>query len=116
MDSAAGKSQTAGTTVTAPQTTGASVSDEVVRRVLQLSSFTQLKDCLTTLKREGKISGDDKYASLANPADYYLIIYNREGVIEAVLTPGENSRVNLKTNKADSISNYKGRGAIGFKL
>lgn len=96
--------------------TGTSASEAVLKTVLGLSDFTQLKECLTTLKREGKISDYGKYASLAQPSDYYLIIYNRTGQIEAVLAPGTDTRMNLKTRQADSVANYKGRGAIGFKL
>lgn len=103
---------------TAPQNNNNNqpTTNPVLASILKLSNFSQLKDCLTTLKQEGKISSYDKYASLANPADYYLIIYNRQGQIEAILSPGQDSRINIKTNQPDDITNYKGRGAIGFKL
>lgn len=92
------------------------VTNAVLEKIASISDFNQLKNCLTSLKREGKISTYEKYSSITNPADYYLIIYNQQGRIEAVLSPESENRINLKTNKADSIKNYKGRGAIGFKL
>ena len=45
----------------------------------------------------------------------YLAIYNKAGKVVAVLTPGD-SRINVKTQEADKISNYSGCGAIGFTV
>ena len=90
--------------------------DEALDEILRLQAFSQLKTCLTTLKQQGKISDYDKYSNIKTPSGYYLIIYNRQGMIEAVLGPGTDNRKNLKTNAVDNISNYKGRGAIGFKF
>ncbi|MCF2594413.1 hypothetical protein I6E11_11575 [Bacteroides caecigallinarum] len=92
------------------------VEGMVLSEILKLHEFSQLKNCLTTLKQEGKISDYDKYSNIKTPSDYYLIIYNRQGMIEAVLEPGKDNRKNLKTNGMDNVSNYKGRGAIGFKF
>jgi len=52
---------------------------------------------------------------LQNPKDYYLAIYNKEGEVVAVLTPGT-ERINVQTRQTDSEKNYKGCGAIGFKI
>lgn len=93
-----------------------SAQKTALEAILKLTDFNQLKDCLTSLKREGKIRDYGKYSSLTQPANYYLIVYNRQGIIEAVLTPGTDTRTNLKTKGADNIGNYKGRGAIGFKF
>lgn len=93
-----------------------STQEATLEAILTVTDFNQLKDCLTSLKREGKIKEYGKYASLTQPTNYYLIIYNRQGIIEAVLTPGKDTRTNLRTKGTDSISNYKGRGAIGFKF
>lgn len=100
----------------APKSELTSAQEAVLKTILQLTEFNQLKDCLTSLKREGKIRDYEKYSSLAQPASYYLIVYNRQGAIEAVLAPGTDTRTNLKTKGSDSIGNYKGRGAIGFKF
>lgn len=101
----------------APQKSGmTSAQETALQAILRLTDFNQLKNCLTSLKREGKISDYGKYSSLTQPENYHLIIYNRQGVIEAVLSPGKNIRTNLKTQDADNIGNYKGRGAIGFKF
>ncbi|MDR1883850.1 MAG: hypothetical protein LBR26_13870 [Prevotella sp.] len=91
-------------------------TDEALRQVLGLAKFDEISTCLQRLKQEGKISDFNKYAALKRPGEYYLIIYNRDALIEAVLGKGEDKRPNLKTGLEDSITNYKGRGAIGFKL
>jgi hypothetical protein len=44
-----------------------------------------------------------------------LVIYNRNGDIEAVLSEGS-QRTNLATGQIDNISNYKERGAIGVMI
>lgn len=95
-------------------TEGMAVSPAVAE-VAALKEFSALQGCLSRLKREGKIKDYNKYASLQNPDRYHLIIYNREGGIEAVLTPGAVRR-NVVTGRPDAIANYAGRGAIGFLL
>jgi hypothetical protein len=91
-------------------------ANEALRQVLGLVKFDEISSCLQRLKQEGKISDFNKYAALKQPGEYYLIVYNRDALIEAVLGKGEDKRPNLKTGLEDSITNYKGRGAIGFKL
>lgn len=89
--------------------------DETIKRLLALKTFEEVQPCLLKLKNEGKVTSYNKYASLPHPEDYVLIIYNRQAEIEAILGEG-NNRINLGTNQPDSVTNYKGRGAIGVKL
>ena len=62
--------------------------------------------------QEGRIGDYAKYQDLGDASRYVLIVYNKEGDIEAILSEGT-ERTNLKTHQADSVTNYKGRGAIG---
>ena len=87
----------------------------VVMDVALCTEYDDLAAKITRLKAEGKISKYGRYASLDNPQDYYLAVYNREGKIVAVLSAGS-SRINVWTKQADSEKNYKGCGAIGFKI
>ncbi len=96
------------------ETTGVIISP-VVREVAEVTDFAKLQSVLNRLKAEGKVKDFNRYAALANKDDYYLIIYNREGKIEAVLSKGP-SRLNVKTGQADGVENYAGRGAIGFSI
>lgn len=86
----------------------------VVMEVASCTEYADLAAKITDLKKTGKISEYGRYASLDNPKDYYLAIYDREGKIVAVLSVGDN-RVNVRTKQPDSEKNYKGCGAIGFK-
>lgn len=86
-----------------------------IARLTALTKFTELKPCLSQLQQEGRIGKYAKHKELDNPADYVLIVYNREGAIEAVLSEGS-QRTNLKTGEPDSVSNYPGRGAFGVKV
>lgn len=88
---------------------------EVIKRLLALEIYEEVPPCVEALKQEGLITEYNRYASLPNPDDYVLIIYNREGKIEAILSEGP-ERLNMRTQQADGIANYKGRGAIGVKL
>lgn len=88
---------------------------EAAKALAQLSAYADLAKTIKEMKAEGKIKTYARYASLEHPEKYFLFIYNREAKIVAVLTPGE-ERVNLKTNKKDSIKNYSGCGAIGIEF
>ncbi len=89
---------------------------EAIEELSRLTAFSQLKDCITRLKKEGKISQYDKYERLNPKEDFYLIIYNTSGELEAILTPAKPERTNVKTGLPDSEKNYPGRGAFGVKL
>ena len=88
---------------------------EAIAELSQLTKFSQLQECITRLKRDGKISQYGKYESLNPKEDFYLIIYNTSGELEAMLTPTKPERKNVKTGLPDSEKNYPGRGAFGVK-
>lgn len=88
---------------------------EAIKRLLALEKYEELPPCVDALKEEGLITEYNRYASLPNPDDYVLIIYNRAGEIEAILSEGP-ERTNMRTGRTDGVANYKGRGAIGVKL
>lgn len=88
---------------------------EAVQRLLVLAKFEEIEPCLSALKREGKVKEYGRYASLPDPSEYMLVIYNRNYKVVAVLNEGK-ERMNLKTNRPDSVANYKGCGAVGVKL
>ena len=93
------------------------LSDELQKELLSLKTLDDVGTCLVKLKREGKIVDYNKYAVVKNEVEnYYMIVYNQEGKIEAVLGMGKEERINLRTKKMDSQANYKGCGAICFKV
>lgn len=91
------------------------VIPELVMDIASCTEYADLAAKITRLKAEGKICEYGRYASLDNPQNYYLAVYNREGKIVAILSSGSN-RINVLTKQSDSEKNYKGCGAIGFKL
>lgn len=89
--------------------------EETIDRLLELKQFSEVDACIKQLKQEGRITEYGKIKNLTNLESYVLLIYNREGEIEAVLSDGT-QRKNLRTKQDDSTNNYKGRGAIGVKV
>lgn len=91
------------------------VMPEVVKVISSCTEYTDMVAHVKQYKAKGVIIDYGRYASLDNPDNYYLAIYNTAGKVVAVLSPGA-ERKNVKTNKADGVVNYSGCGAIGFKL
>lgn len=91
------------------------VQPEAVVTLCTCTEYSDLATKIKHLKATGKIESYARYASLDNPEEYYLAIYNTAGKVVAILSPG-NSRKNVKTNQIDNITNYSGCGAIGFKV
>ena len=88
---------------------------EVVGLIAACTEYSDMANKIKEMKTQGKIKSYARYASLDNPDACYLVIYNREGKVVAVLTPGS-ERKNVKTNKPDGVKNYSGCGAVGFEL
>ncbi len=89
---------------------------QVLEKIKRARNFFELKDIMEPLKKQGDIIDYGKYATIQKPSECYLIVYDPAGNIKALLGKGEESRQNLKTGKADSISNYRGCGAIWFTI
>ena len=85
---------------------------ETIQRLLGVTKFTELPQTLKQLKQEGRIGEYAKYKELKQPERYVLIIYNKEGNIEGLLSDGA-ARTNLRTQQPDDVKNYPGRGAFG---
>ena len=86
----------------------------VLRKILHARNFFELREIMEPLKESGDIVDYGKYASMKNPKDCYLIVYDPAGNICAWLDKGSDLRRNLKTGKDDSVKNYRGCGAIWF--
>ena len=88
----------------------------VLKKILGAKNFFELKDIMEPLKKSGEITAYGKYATIQNPQDCYLIIYDPAGNICALLDKGGDPRKNLKTGKKETIQHYRGCGAIWFTL
>lgn len=88
---------------------------ETIARLLTLQRFAEVQPALDQMKKDGHINEYAKYKELKDPTQYVLIIYNKNGDVEAVLSEGR-QRTNQKTGQPDDVTNYKGRAALGVKV
>ena len=98
-----------------PTPTPPSRYDIVVNRLKGIEKKDEVMTHVRQMKAEGLIRQYETYKKLADPSEYVLVVYNREGVVEALLSEGV-QRVNLRNGQPDSVENYKGRGALGIKI
>ena len=90
--------------------------NDALEKLLKLTSFYDLEKTIEPLRIEGKIKSYGKYATMKNPEECYLIIYDTDANIRAILGKGTDSRKNLQTGKDDTERAYKGCGAFWFIL
>ncbi|MBQ7471801.1 MAG: hypothetical protein IJS97_05170 [Prevotella sp.] len=88
---------------------------QALSAILGFETFAQMRAGLADMKQQGKVKSYAMYKDLAHPEEFILIIFDADGNIRTVLGEGKN-RMNLKTNTADDIHNYKGLGAVGVKI
>lgn len=89
---------------------------EVLDELKKVTSFYTLENTIKPLNEQGKITGYGKYSAMSDRAGSYLIIYDTNANIRAILGKGTSVRKNLSTGMDDSEKNYKGCGAIWFKI
>lgn len=90
--------------------------NDALEKLLKLTSFYDLEKTIEPLRIEGKVKSYGKYATMKNPEECYLIIYDTDANIRAILGKGTDSRKNLRTGKDDTERAYKGCGAFWFIL
>lgn len=90
--------------------------NDALEKILKVTTFYDLEKTLEPLRVEGKVKSYGKYSTMQNPAECYLIIYDTDANIRAVLGKGTDSRKNLRTGKNDTEKAYKGCGALWFML
>lgn len=95
---------------------GGQKENDALYRIKKAKNFFELKEIMQPLKEEGKIIDYGKYSTAEHVEQCYLIIYDPAGNIRALLGKGNDIRPNLKTGQNDSERNYRGCGAIWFKL
>lgn len=90
------------------------IGNGTLQEIMKARNFFELKEIMEPLKAQGKIVDYGKYSTAKNPEECYLIVYDPAGNIKAWLDKGKDTRKNLKTQKPDSVKNYRGCGAIWF--
>lgn len=87
----------------------------LVKELANIATIQAFGTRLKELKAQGKVGVYGKYKELSDPDNCLLVVYNRQGTIEAVLTAGA-QRYNATTALPDALANYPGCAAIGFTL
>lgn len=87
----------------------------VVTELTAITGYQDFAARLMQLKREDRIKNYQRYEKGKDFSSSYLAIYNKEGKMAAILTPGT-TRQNVATGAADSETNYPGHGALAFTL
>ena len=87
-----------------------------LEKILSARDFFDLEGIMMPMKKSGIITEMGRYASGTDISDCYLVVFDTDGNIRALLSPGTDSRTNIATGKPDSTSNYKNCGAIWFKM
>ena len=59
--------------------------NDALEKILKLTSFYDLEKTIEPLRIEGKIKSYGKYATMKNPEECYLIIYDTDANIRAIL-------------------------------
>lgn len=87
----------------------------LVKELAGIATIQAFGTRLKELKAQGKVGVYGKYKELPDPDNCLLVVYNRQGTVEAVLTAGA-QRYNATTALPDALANYPGCAAIGFTL
>lgn len=86
------------------------------KAMTNISSFTELNDYINRGRRDESIVDVGKYSDMPKTGIIYVFIHNRMGEIPACMKVTDGTAVNLSTGKEDTISDYKGCGAIWIKI
>ena len=85
-------------------------------KMLTIRNAQDIAPFIKGLDTNGQISRFGKYADMPSDTNCYLFVYDRNMQIPAYLRKEGSLYINLKTGQIDDVKNYKGCGAIWFRL
>ncbi len=88
----------------------------IENKMKQIHSFDEVENFVNQLKKENRLKKAGKYKTMPDNEDCYLLVYNPQGTIPAVLRKKGSRYFNLNTHQADNIANYEGCGAIWIQI
>ena len=100
----------------APDVVAPKKAENVLEEIKRVQTLSELRPLLVQRKEAGDVLDYNRYSALTDATMYYVVVFSREGDVIAVLSPGREERVNLKTGKEENVSKYKGYGAIAVLL
>lgn len=90
---------------------------EVVNQLCQTVAITEARALLARMKAEYKIKRYGAFQDCRNPDACFIIVFDSSnGLIKAVLGPGNSQRANYQSGQYDSLDNYPENGAMWFTL
>ena len=92
------------------------LDEKVIEELKTVTSFYDLEKKMKPMKAAGEITDYGKYTTMSDPENCYLIVYDQQATVKAMLGKGKKFRKNLNTGLDDSEKNYRGCGAIWFKI
>jgi len=98
-----------------PIQAAATLEEKVIEELKTVTSFYDLEKKMKPMKAAGEITDYGKYTTMSDPENCYLIVYDQQATVKAMLGKGKKFRKNLNTGLDDSEKNYRGCGAIWFK-
>lgn len=82
-----------------------------------IDTFDALEPYVKEMKGKGRVEAYGKYASLPEYTLCYIFVYDRDGIVLAVLRQSEDGKyLNLRNQEEDNIRYYKNCGAIWLQL
>ncbi len=88
---------------------------DIERDMLNVTSGADIQAFVKGLSNANAIVAFGKFSDMPENMDCLLFVYNRDKEIVAYLRKTGNTYFNLQTKQPDSITNYKGCGAIWFQ-
>ncbi len=88
------------------------VLTELEKQMLSVNTGDDIGAFIRQHKKDGTIIGYGRYRDMPDGCKCCLFVYNTDRQIIAYLRKNGNQYINLKTKQTDTISNYKGCGAI----
>lgn len=88
----------------------------MIKNIAKTEHYDDLTQKIIYYKNEGSIIRYARYEKNSTDTEHcYFAIYDREGNVRALLTPGP-ERINVRNSKEDNLNNYHGCGAIFFEV
>lgn len=89
---------------------------EVINQLCQTASITEARALLARMKAEYKVKRYGNFQDCRNPDASFIIVFDNNGNIKAVLGPGNGQRANYQSGQYDSLNKYSESSAIWFTL
>lgn len=88
------------------------VLTELEKQMLSVNTGDDIGAFIRQCKKDGSIIGYGRYRDMPDGCECCLFVYNTDRQVIAYLRKTGTQYINLKTKQTDTISNYKGCGAI----